>query len=127
MPADATTAAAIAPSTSGASTSRIEPLPLGALLEHGAGGQDRAAEVAEHDRAVALVGGGDRGLHARAVGAEPAVRRAAGGLDADLRSGHLRGERGGAGGDLRAVRHDYDPDHRASLNYRSRFDNAERK
>ena len=63
MPAEATTAAAIAPSTSGASTSRIEPLPLTLLLEHRAGGQDRAAEVAEHDRPVALVGGGDGGAH----------------------------------------------------------------
>src|SRR5829696_4358885 len=97
------------------------------LLEHGARGEDRAAQVAEHDRALALVGGLDGGAHERTVGAEPAVRAAAGGLDADLRSGHLRGERSGAGGDLATVRHDYDADHRASLNYRSRFDNAERK
>jgi hypothetical protein len=90
-------------------------------------GQDRAAEVAEHDRAVALVGRGDRGPHERAVGAEPAVRSAARSLDAHLRAGHLRGERSRPCSDLATVRHDYDADHRASLNYRSRFDNAERK
>ena len=39
----------------------------------------------------------------------------------------LRGERSRPCSDLATVRHDYDADHRASLNYRSRFDNADRK
>ena len=64
-PAEATTAAAIAPSTE----RRIDE-PHGAVAVRPssstrANGEDRAAEVAEHDRAVALVGGGDRGAHER--------------------------------------------------------------
>ena len=73
LPAEAMTAAATAPSTSGASASRT--WPLRAALEHVADRQDRAAEVAEHDDAVALVGAPDRVAHAVVVGAEAAVRQ----------------------------------------------------
>ena len=80
-------------------------------LEHGANGEDRAAEVADDDHALAGVGGRDGGAHAVAVGAEPAAGVAAGRLDADVRSRHLTRQLGGARSDLPAVRHDYDPDH----------------
>ena len=71
------------------------PLPC-AVLEHGAHGQHRAAEVAEHDHAVAAVGAPRWPRDERGVGAEAAVRAAAGGLDADVRAGHLRRDLGEA-------------------------------
>ena len=84
--------------------------------------------------AVALVGAAIAARTSVPVGAEPAVRTAARGLDADLRPGHLRGERRrGPAAMLPAVRYDYDADHAppmlggCSLNHRSRFDNAECK
>jgi hypothetical protein len=83
---------------------------LGAL-EHGARSEDRAAEIAEHDDALAGIRGRDGGANAVAVGSEPAARIPAGSLDADVRSGHLARQLRGARGDLPAVRHDYDPDH----------------
>src|SRR5689334_8225777 len=52
---------------------------LGVVIQHHAGGDDRAAEVGQNDDAAALVGvlhgGGDRVV----AGADPAVGRAAGG------------------------------------------------
>jgi len=103
--------------------------------EHRAGGQDRAAQVAQDDHAVALLGGVDGCADAVRVRPEAAVRRAPGAFDAHLRARHLARQGHGPGGDLTAVRYDYDPDHARSspvrrcadiVNYRSRFDNAER-
>src|SRR5689334_4586873 len=65
--------------------------------------EDRAAEIAEDDNAVAAVGPADRVAHAALVGAERTVGRAARVLDPDIRAGHLRGELREAGGKLRAM------------------------
>ena len=128
LPAEAITAAATAPSTSGASTSRIEPLPLTRSSSTCADGEDRAAEVAEHDRRRRpgrrrrwRRARGRRRCRAPPSGSPPAASMRTSG------PAICAGELGGARGDLTAVRHDYDPDHvvGASLNYRSRFDNAE--
>jgi hypothetical protein len=80
-------------------------------FEHGAGGEDRTAEIAEHEHPVAGVGVRDGSAHAVTVGAEPTGGISARGLDADLGTGHLPGQRGSARRYLPAVRHDYDPDH----------------
>ena len=81
------------------------------VLQDAANGQDRAAEVTEHDHAIALVGGVQRGGDPVGVGAEPAVRRPADALEGHVRTGHLRGEREDARRDVGAVRDDDDPDH----------------
>ena len=86
-------------------------LPAG---EHRAGGEEGAAEVAEHDHAVALLGRVDRLADAVGVRAQAAVGHAAGALDAHLRTGHSARQGHGPGGDLTAVRYDYDPDHARS-------------
>ena len=108
MPAEAATAAATTPSTSGASASRAS---VAVAVEDGAHGEDRAAEVAEDDDAVAGLGGVDRGAHAGAVGAEPAVHVAARRLDPHVRPGHLARQRGRARRYVAAMRDDDDPDH----------------
>ena len=103
--------------------------------QHLAHGEDRAAEVAEHEHAVALVGVVDGLADAVGVRPEAAVGRAARADDAHVGAGHLARELHRPGGDITAVRYDYDPDHARSstvrrsgviVNYRSRFDNAER-
>ena len=63
--------------------------------------------------AVAAVGAPDRVADEALVGAERAVRAAAGGSIAHLVAGHLAGQLGDAASEVRAVRHDYDPDHAA--------------
>ena len=90
-----------------------------------ADGEDGAAEIAEYHDAGALVRGLDGGAHAVLVGSEAAVGQAAGGLDAHVGAGHLRGEGREALREIRTVRYDYDPDHGANLHYRSGFDNTE--
>ena len=73
--------------------------------------EDRASEVAQHDDAVALVGALDRLAHPVVVGAQAAVRQAAGGLDAHVGAGHLAREVGETLREVRAMRYDYDADH----------------
>ena len=80
-------------------------------LEHVADGKDGAAEVAEYHDAGALVGSFDGRANAVLVGPEAAVRQAARGFDADVGTGHLRGEGREALRKIRTVRYDYDPDH----------------
>ena len=65
----------------------------------------------EHDDAVAAVGALDRLAHAVVVGAEAAVRHAAGRLDAHVGAGDLAGEVGETPREVRAMRYDYDADH----------------
>src|SRR5882762_10400499 len=104
-----------------------------AALEDMAHGDDRAAQVAEHDHAVALVGPTDRVADAAVIGTELAGRRPARCLDPDLGAGHLAGQLRQSAREVRAVRYDYDPDQgssnwwawRGSLHYRSGFDNVE--
>src|SRR3954447_1140040 len=88
-------------------------------LKNMADGEDRAAEVAEHHHARALIGRANRRANAVPVGPEAAAGQAAGGLDPHLGPGHLGGQRREALRKLRAVRYDYDPDHGGNLHYRS--------
>ena len=93
-------------------------------LEHVAYGEDRAAEVAEDDDAVALVGGSNGRAHPVLVGSRLPVGETAGGLDAHLGTGDLRGEDRETLRKLRAMRYDYDPDHAHTLIYTIEVDST---
>ena len=97
---------------------REDDVAVGLTLEHGADGEDRAAQIAEDDHALAGLGARDGGVHAVPVGAQGAVRAAADSLDAHVGPGHLAGECDQAAGELRAVRYHYEADHRAPLSVR---------
>src|SRR5919201_1860143 len=79
--------------------------------------QYRAAQVGQHDHAVALVGPPDRVAHERLVRPQRAVRIAAGALQADVIARHLARHLDHAPRDLRAVRHDHHSDHLVSSPY----------
>jgi hypothetical protein len=81
-------------------------------VERGLGAQDGAAEVHEHEHAVAGVGPADRLHDANSVRAErPFLGQPTGKLELDVRSGHLGRELADALRECRAVGNDHDPDH----------------
>src|ERR1700704_280806 len=116
---------------------------VGFALEQVADGEDGAAEVGEHDHALAAVGPRDRLSHRVSVGAQLAVRAAAGGLNFDLGAGNLGGQIGQSARQFQAVGDQYNPDQirhspaglnvprnrvpedGRSLHYRQEFSNAE--
>ena len=73
--------------------------------------QHRAAEVDQHEHAVAGVGLADGGGDAVAVGAERSLGAAAGGQHTHLVPRDLPGHLGETLGRARRVRHQYNPDH----------------
>src|SRR5258706_2298242 len=104
--------------------------------------QDGAAEVGQHDHALAGVGASDRLSDRVSVGAELAVRTTAGGLDLDLGARDLGGEISQPARQFQAVGDQYNPDQirhspagnaprncvpedGRSLHYRQEFSNAE--
>src|SRR5712691_4189586 len=116
---------------------------VGLALKQVTHGEDGAAEVGEHDHALAAVGAGDRLSDRVSVGAELAVRTTAGGLDLDLGARDLGGEISQPACQFQAVRDQYNPDQLRhspagpnvprncvpedgrSLHYRQEFSNAE--
>jgi len=62
-------------------------------VEHFAYGQDCAAQIADEQHAIALVGSLDRGANQLIGGAETSVPVPTGGLDVYIRSGHLTGKK----------------------------------
>ena len=94
-PSPAATAAATAPSTSGAAVrSTLAAPPLVEQVERQLGGEDGAAQVHEDQHAVLRPQVVDRREHLGGVGAEGAVGlvQPAGGADPHLRPGHLGGQ-----------------------------------
>src|SRR5712691_11889391 len=83
---------------------------VGLALEQVADGEDRAAEVGEHDHALAAVGPRDRLPHGVAIRPELSVRTTARGLDFHLSPGDLGGQIRKAARELKAVGHQYNPD-----------------
>jgi hypothetical protein len=81
------------------------------VLEHVASREKGTPKVAEHNHARAAVGAFDGFCDALVAGAEIAVRTASGPLDAYLATAELGGKLGKTFGEIRAVRHDYDPNH----------------
>jgi hypothetical protein len=77
-------------------------------LEHMADRQDRAAQVAEHDHAIALVCAPDRVAHERIVGAKRAIGTPACDLDPNLGTSHLACEFSNAAREICAMRDNYD-------------------
>jgi hypothetical protein len=77
-------------------------------LEHVADREDRAAEVAEHDHAVATIRAADRVTDERIVGAKRALGPAARDLDPDFWPGDLACQLGDAARKLGAMRDHYD-------------------
>ena len=101
MPAEAHTAAA-----SVALDQRCVDQPgvvVGAPFEHVADREDRAAEIAEQDHAVAAVDARDRLANALAIGAETPVRTAADRHERNLGTGQLTGQIDDAAGELRTM------------------------
>ena len=85
-------------------------MAVGLALEQVADGEDRAAEVGEHDDTLATVGPSDGLSHGISAGAERAARTPARRLDLDLGAGHLGGKVGEASGQFPAVGDKYNPD-----------------
>jgi hypothetical protein len=81
-------------------------------VERSLGAEDGAAEVHQHEHAVAGVGAANRLGDQDGVGAEGAfLGEPTGGLDPDVRARHLGGEPAHAVRQRGAVRDDHDPDH----------------
>ena len=131
LPADDVTAAATAPSTSGASTSRAWLLARRSStwrIVRIALPRSPSTSTPSPLSACAIAC-----ADALGVGAEPPVRAAADGVDRDLRPAISPASSATPLGEVRAVRDDDDADQAAllvgraggSLNHRSRFDNAE--
>jgi hypothetical protein len=77
-------------------------------LEDRADRQDRATKVAEADHSVAGIRALDGIADQSVVRPEAAVRRPAGGLDPDLRTGHLTRQFGDPAREIGAMRDNYD-------------------
>ena len=113
-PVAASTAAATAPSTSGASARRTSipstspPARIARTREHG------AANVYQHEHALAGVRRPDPRGDPVGIGAEPPVGRATGGHDADVLSADLRDQLCKPFCERRGVGDQYNPDHRSS-------------
>src|SRR5256885_9261756 len=90
-------------------------MPVRAALEDVAHRDDRAAQVAERDHAVALFGSAYRVADAAVVGAQGAGGRPARRLDPDLGARHLAGQLRQPTREVRAVRYDYDADQGSSF------------
>src|SRR4051794_120469 len=90
---------------------RKPDVPIAVALEHMADGEDRAAEVADHDDAVTGVRASDGVADAIVVGAEAAVGQPTGVLDRHFGAGHLRGKLGQTAGDVLTVRYEYQANH----------------
>ena len=106
-PTDAVTAAAIAPSTSGASASTARDAVGHAVVQHRADAQHRAADVGQDHHAGSGVGLANRVGDPSAVGAERSVGASAGGHDANVATGDLGRHGGESLGDRRRVRDQY--------------------
>ena len=118
-------------------------MAVGFALEQVTDGKDGAAEVGEHDDPLAGIGSGDRLTNGVSVGAELAVRSAAGGFDLDLGARDLGGEISQSARQFEAMGDQYNPDQirhspagpdvprnrvpedGRSLHYRQEFSNAE--
>ena len=103
-PVEAVTPAAIAPSTSGASAPERAVGLVGTNSASAALTESSELPRSTSTTAPASVGRAQRFEHAAAVGAERAVRAAAGGYDRHVRPGDLRHELGEAVRDRRAMR-----------------------
>jgi len=84
---------------------------VGVPLQQVAHCENGAAEVGQHDDALATIGALDGVPNRVAVGPQRAFRAAAGGHDPHLGSRHLGGEIGKPASQLKAVGHQYNPDH----------------
>lgn len=118
-------------------------MAVGLALEQVTDGEDRAAEVGEHDHALAAVGARDRLTHRVSAGAELAVWAPARGFNFDLGSRDLGREIREPTRQLPAMGDQYNPDQirhsrrglftprnrvpddGRSLHYRQEFSNAE--
>jgi hypothetical protein len=90
-------------------------MAVAVAVEHVADGEDRAAEVTEHDHAVAGIGVGQCRAYVVAVRAEAPLGASTYGFDPHTVAGHLARELREPGGDLGAVRYQYDADQDAAL------------
>ena len=81
-----------------------------ALFQEVADGEDRAAEVREHDDALSGVSPVDRAPDSAVGGPQCPVRASARRLHSDLVPGQLRRQRGQPVSELKAVGDQYNPD-----------------
>jgi hypothetical protein len=86
-------------------------MPVARTFKHVADRQDCAAEIPEHDHAVALVGPPDRVAYEPVVGSERSPGTSARGLDPDLGTRDLARQLGDSASEVGAVRDNYDPNH----------------
>ena len=68
--------------------------PVAVAVEDFAYGEDCAAQIADEQYAIALVGSLDRGANQLVGGAETSVLVPTGGLDVNIRPCHLTGKKG---------------------------------
>src|SRR4051794_16789491 len=90
---------------------RKPDVPIPVALEHMADGENRAAEVTDHDDTVAGVRAPDGVADAIVVGAEAAIGQPTGVLYCHFGAGHLRGKRGQTAGNVLTVRYEYQANH----------------